>query len=76
MYDSFASQLAGLDLSGFSITPALFNEADFPCEDAMAHTLGAVWSDLFALFADTALEAEFTLEPNAVHHPSLSSQAM
>ena len=36
MYDSFASQLAGLDLSGFSITPAPFNEADFPCEDAMA----------------------------------------
>ena len=50
MYDSFASQLAGLDLSGFSITPAPFNEADFPCEDAMAHTLGAVWSDLFALW--------------------------
>ena len=58
MYDSFATQLAGLDLSGFSITPAPFNEADFPCEDAMAHTLGAVWSDLFALFADTALEAD------------------
>ena len=58
MYDSFASQLAGLDLSGFSITPAPFNEADFPCEDAMSHTLGAVWSDLFALFADTALEAD------------------
>ena len=58
MYDSFASQLAGLDLSGFSITPAPFNEADFPCEDAMAHTLGAVWSDLFALFSDTALEAD------------------
>ena len=58
MYDSFASQLAGLDLSGFSITPAPFNECDFPCEDAMAHTLGAVWSDLFALFADTALEAD------------------
>ena len=24
----------------------------------MSHTLGAVWSDLFALFADTALEAD------------------
>ena len=58
MYDSFTSQIAGLDLSGFSITPAPFNECDFPCEDAMAHTLGAVWSDLFALFADTALEAD------------------
>jgi len=58
MYDSFATQLAGLDLSGFSITPAPFNESDFPCADAMSHTLGAVWSDLFALFADTALEAD------------------
>ena len=58
MYDSFATQLAGLDLSGFSITPAPFNESDFPCEDAIAHTLGAAWSDLFALFADTALEAD------------------
>ena len=58
MYDSFATQLAGLELSGFSIAPAPFNEADFPCEDAMAHTLGAVWSDLFALLADTALEAD------------------
>lgn len=58
MYESFATQLAGLNLSGFSITPAPFYESDFPCEDDMAHTLGAVWSDLFALFADTALEAD------------------
>lgn len=58
MYDSFTSQLAGLDLSGFSIEPAPFNQTDFPCHDAVEHTLGAVWSDLFTLFADTALEAD------------------
>lgn len=58
MYDSFSAQLAGLDLTGFTIAPAPFNQTDFPCEDAVEQTLGAVWSDLFALFADTALEAD------------------
>ena len=58
MYDSFIDQLSGLDLSGFSIRPAPFNETDFPCEDAIEQTLGAVWSDLFAMFSDTALEAD------------------
>ena len=36
MYDSFASQLAGLDLSSFSITPAPFNVSavwTLPCAD-------------------------------------------
>jgi len=58
MYDSFASQLAGLDLSGFTIAPAPFNATDFPCEDAIDQTLAAVWSDLYAMFSDTALEAD------------------
>ena len=58
MYDSFTSQLAGLDLAGFSVTPAPFDQTDFPCEAAVEQTLGAVWSDLFALLADTALEAD------------------
>jgi hypothetical protein len=58
MYDSFIDQLSGLDLSGLNIRPAPFNETDFPCEDAIDQTLGAVWSDLFAMFADTALEAD------------------
>ena len=58
MYDSFIDQLSGLDLSGLSIRPAPFNETDFPCEDAIEQTLGAVWSDLFAIFSDTALEAD------------------
>lgn len=58
MYDTFAAQLAGLDLTGFTIAPAPFSQTDFPCETAVEQTLGAVWSDLFALFADTALEVD------------------
>src|SRR5690606_36487004 len=38
--------------------PAPFNETDFPAEEASEQTLAAVWSDMFALFADTALEAD------------------
>ena len=58
MYDSFIDQLSGLDLSGLSIRPAPFDATDFPCEEAIDQTLGAVWSDLFAMFSDTALEAD------------------
>lgn len=58
MYDSFIEQLAGLDLSGFTIKPAPFSQTDFPCDDAIDQTLAGVWSDLFAMFADTALEAD------------------
>ncbi len=58
MYDSFLKQLAGLDLTGFNIQPAPFNTTDFPGEEAIDHTLGAIWSELFAMFADTALEAD------------------
>lgn len=58
MYDSFTQQLAGLDLSGLSIKPAPFDKTDFPCDDAIDQTLAGTWSDLFAMFADTALEAD------------------
>lgn len=58
MYDSFTSQLAGLELAGFSVAPVPFDQTDFPCEEAVEQTLGAVWSDLFALLVDTALEAD------------------
>ena len=44
MYDSFIEQLAGLDLSGFSIKPAPFDQTDFPCDDAIDQTLTGVWS--------------------------------
>lgn len=58
MYDSFLEQLAGLDLTGFNIQPAPFNATDFPGEEAINQTLAAIWSELFAMFADTALEAD------------------
>src|SRR5690606_28842268 len=58
MYDSFTQQLAGLDFSGLTIAPAPFTPSDFPCDQAVEQTLSGVWSDLFDLFADTALEAE------------------
>ena len=58
MSTSFAEQLAGLDLAGFSIGPAPVTQTDFPTSEAVVQTLEAVWSDLFALFSGTALEAD------------------
>lgn len=58
MYDKFTQSLAGLDLSGLRIAPAPFGPADFPCEDAVQQALTGVWSDLFSLFYDNALEAD------------------
>ena len=58
MYDNFTPSLSGLDLSGLSITTPPFGPTDFPCENAIQQTLAGVWSDLFALFSDTALEAD------------------
>jgi len=58
MHASFADQLAGLDLAGFSIGPAPVSSSDFPVREAVVQTLEAVWSDLFALVSGTALEAD------------------
>lgn len=58
MHTSFAEQLAGLDLGGLSIGPAPVTNNDFPDGEAVVQTLEAVWSDLFALFAGTALETD------------------
>lgn len=58
MHTSFADQLAGFDLAGFSIGPAPVSSSDFPSSDAVAQTLEAVWSDLFAMVSGTALEAD------------------
>jgi hypothetical protein len=58
MHSSFADQLAGLDLSGFSIGPAPVTSTDYPVREAVSQTLEAVWSDLFALTSGTALEAD------------------
>lgn len=58
MNSHFHDQLAGLDLSGFSIGPAPVGPADFPTSEEACQTLGAVWSELFAMFTGTALEAD------------------
>ncbi len=58
MHTSFADQLAGLDLAGFSIGPAPLSTSDFPVREAVVQTLEAVWADLFAMVSGTALEAD------------------
>lgn len=54
---TFAEQLGRLDLSGLSIAAPVL-PSELPCEEAVAQTLAGVWSDLFALFTDSALEAD------------------
>ena len=58
MHTSFADQLAGLDLAGFSIGPAPLSTRYFTARDSVVQTLEAVWSDLFAMVSGTALEAD------------------
>jgi len=58
MHSQFHDQLTGLDLSGFSIGPAPVGDADFPTIEQASQTLEAIWSDLFAMFSGTALEAD------------------
>lgn len=59
MPSTLSAQLAALDLGHLSIASA---EADrdlpMPDPDAIDQTLNGVWSDLFGLFTDTALEAD------------------
>ena len=58
MHTTFADQLAGLDLSGFTIGPAPVTTTDFPVREEVVQTLEAVWSELFAMIVGTALEAD------------------
>ena len=58
MHTSFADQLSGLDLGNLTITKPLADTLAFPSDDAVTQTLAAVWSDLFALFTDSALEPD------------------
>jgi hypothetical protein len=59
MHTSLSAQLAQLDLGHLSVAwPAPASDLAPPEPEAIQHTLSAVWSDLFALFADTNLEAE------------------
>jgi hypothetical protein len=57
MRTSFSAQLAQLELGRLKVER---NAADCACDppepDAIAQTLAAIWSDLFALFPETAIE--------------------
>lgn len=57
MHTSLAAQLAQLELGHLRVERVDKAEAtELPDPDAITQTLGAVWSDLFALFPDTSLE--------------------
>jgi len=57
MRTTLAAQLARLELGHLSVQrSAAESTTELPAEEAVAQTLAAVWSDLFALFPETALE--------------------
>jgi hypothetical protein len=57
MHTSLAAQLAQLELGHLKVERIEKSAtAEAPEPDAMAQTLAAIWSDLFALFPETALE--------------------
>ena len=59
MHSTLAAQLAQLELGHFSVKSVEADRiSELPDTDGVAQTLSAVWSDLFALFPDTALEAD------------------
>ncbi|MBX3562632.1 MAG: DUF2493 domain-containing protein [Sphingomonas sp.] len=56
MHTSLAAQLAQLEFGHLSLERAGAGPGEPPDPDAVTQTLAAIWSDLFALFPDTALE--------------------
>ncbi|HEX5258978.1 MAG TPA: DUF2493 domain-containing protein [Sphingomicrobium sp.] len=57
MHSNLAAQLAQLELGHLAIERAeVRGPTDLPGSEAVEQTLAAIWSDLFALFPDTALE--------------------
>jgi hypothetical protein len=58
MHTSLAAQLAQLELGHLSIERAEAEPTELPDSEAVEQTLVAIWSDLFALFPDTALEQD------------------
>jgi len=56
MHTSFAAQLAQLELGHLRVERIEAGPSEPPEPDAVTQTLAAIWSDLFALFPDTALE--------------------
>lgn len=59
MHTSLAAQLAQLELGHLKVERIASNaSAELPDPEALEQTLAAIWSDLFALFPDTALEQD------------------
>jgi hypothetical protein len=59
MHSSLAAQLAQLELGHLHIDRlAARGPMELPDPEAIEQTLAAIWSDLFALFPDTALEED------------------
>ena len=56
MHTSLAAQLAQLELGHLKVERIDAGPGEPPDPDAVSQTLAAIWSDLFALFPDTALE--------------------
>ena len=57
MHTSFAAQLAQLELGHLKVERIAGSDtSELPDPDAVTQTLAAIWSDLFALFPETALE--------------------
>jgi hypothetical protein len=57
MRTTLATQLAQLELGALAVQPSPADLiTELPADEAGEQTLGAVWSDLFQLFPDTALE--------------------
>jgi hypothetical protein len=56
MHTTLAAQLAQLELGHLTIERPDRSNTDLPDSDAVEQTLAAIWSDLLALFPDTALE--------------------
>ena len=59
MHTSLAAQLAQFELGHLTVERiAGSDSSELPDPDAVTQTLAAIWSDLFALFPDTALEED------------------
>ena len=59
MHSTLAAQLAQLELGHLAIDPTdRPGTTDLPEPEAVEQTLAAIWSDLLALFPDTALEED------------------
>ena len=57
MRTTFAAQLAQLELGSLSVQFVRASAiTDLPSDDAASQALAGIWSDLFALFPDTAIE--------------------